>query len=391
MRAVLDATGDEDIVIADANGGWRLQDAVVAARLLEGLDRVFFEQPCPTLEECLYVRQRTTLPMVLDEVITDAPAFLRAFHAGGMEAINLKISKLGGLTRARQIRELAETLGIRLTIEDTWGGDLVTAAVSHLAASVLAGGAVHGLVHERLDERARRRLRAALARRRRRRAAGRRPRRRGRSRHARRAALQLRGVSAAGSTGHVAKPEQRVTPLELFFDLVFVFAITQVTGFIAADPTWTRLCEALAILAVLWWAWVSYAWLGNTAASDEGAMRVVLLAAMGPLLVVSLAVPGAFGDDGLIFGVAYLGVRVLHLVGYAVVARGDPALRALVDPAREHDGSGGVAARARGLPRRRAARRCAGSPRWRSTTAASRCAERRGGACSRRTSRSATG
>jgi len=137
-------------------------------------------------------------------------------------------------------------------------------------------------------------------------------------------------VSAAGSTGHVLKPEQRVTPLELFFDLVFVFAITQVTGFIAADPTWTRLLEALAILAVLWWAWVSYAWLGNTAGSDEGAMRVVLLAAMGPLLVVSLAVPGAFGDDGLVFGVAYLGVRVLHLVGYAVLARSDPALRALV-------------------------------------------------------------
>ena len=138
VRAVLEATSSEDVVIADANGGWRLQDAVVAARLLEGLDRVFFEQPCPTLEECLYVRRRTTLPMVLDEVITDAPAFLRAFHAGGMEAINLKISRLGGLTRARQIRELAETLGVRLTIEDTWGGDLVTAAVSHLAASVPA-------------------------------------------------------------------------------------------------------------------------------------------------------------------------------------------------------------------------------------------------------------
>ncbi len=136
VRAVLAATTDEDVVIADANGGWRLQDAVVAARLLDGLDRVFFEQPCPTLEECLYVRQRTTLPMVLDEVITDAAALLRAFHAGGMEAINLKISKVGGLTRARQMRELAETLGLRLTIEDTWGGDLVTAAVSHLAASV---------------------------------------------------------------------------------------------------------------------------------------------------------------------------------------------------------------------------------------------------------------
>ena len=136
VRAVLAATTDEDVVIADANGGWRLQDAVVAARLLEGLDRVFFEQPCPTLEECLYVRRRTTLPMVLDEVITDAPALLRAFHEGGMEAINLKLSKVGGLTRARQMRELAETLGLRLTIEDTWGGDLVTAAVSHLAASV---------------------------------------------------------------------------------------------------------------------------------------------------------------------------------------------------------------------------------------------------------------
>jgi L-alanine-DL-glutamate epimerase-like enolase superfamily enzyme len=136
VRAVLEATTDEDVVIADANGGWRLQDAVVAARLLEGLDRVFFEQPCPTLEECLYVRRLTTLPMVLDEVITDVESFLRAWRECGMEAVNLKVSKVGGLTRARQLRELAETLGISLTIEDTWGGDIVTAAVSHLAASV---------------------------------------------------------------------------------------------------------------------------------------------------------------------------------------------------------------------------------------------------------------
>jgi cis-L-3-hydroxyproline dehydratase len=136
VRAVLDATTDEDVVIADANGGWRLQDAVVAARLLEGLERVFFEQPCPTLEECLYVRHLTTLPMVLDEVISDVPSFLRAWRENAMEAVNLKVSKLGGLTRARQLRELAETLGVSLTIEDTWGGDVVTAAVSHLAASV---------------------------------------------------------------------------------------------------------------------------------------------------------------------------------------------------------------------------------------------------------------
>lgn len=136
VRAVLEATGDEDIVIADANGGLRVQDAVVAARLLEGMERVYLEQPCPTLDECLYIRRLTTIPMVLDEVITDTASFLRAWHEKGMDAINLKISKIGGLTRARRLRELAEAVGVSLTIEDTWGGDVVTAAVSHLAASV---------------------------------------------------------------------------------------------------------------------------------------------------------------------------------------------------------------------------------------------------------------
>jgi low temperature requirement protein LtrA len=124
--------------------------------------------------------------------------------------------------------------------------------------------------------------------------------------------------------------DQPVTPLELFFDLVLVFAITQVTGFIGADPTWTRLIEGLAILAALWWAWVSFAWLANSAASDEGAARVVLLAAMGALLVVSLAVPGAFGDDALVFGIAYLCVRLLHLGAYLVIARDDPELRSVI-------------------------------------------------------------
>jgi low temperature requirement protein LtrA len=124
--------------------------------------------------------------------------------------------------------------------------------------------------------------------------------------------------------------EQRVTPLELFFDLVFVFAITQVSGFVSADPTWTRLIEGLAILAALWWAWVSYAWLGNTAGSDEGAIRVVLLAAMAAMLIVSLAVPGAFADNGLIFGVAYLAVRLLHLGAYVLLSREDPELRGAV-------------------------------------------------------------
>jgi low temperature requirement protein LtrA len=124
--------------------------------------------------------------------------------------------------------------------------------------------------------------------------------------------------------------EPRVTALELFFDLVFVFAITQVTGFVAHDPTWTGLIEGLAILAALWFAWESYVWLANTAASDEGAVRVVLLAAMGAILIASLAVPHAFGTDGLVFGVAYFATRTMHLVAYAIVARDDPELRALI-------------------------------------------------------------
>src|SRR3954453_507822 len=131
VRAVLET--DLDVVIADANGGWRLQDAVIAARALEGLDRVLFEQPCPTLEECLIVRERTTLPMVLDEVITDVHALTRAY--GAMEGVNLKLGRVGGLTKARLLRDLGSELGLRFCIEDSWGGDVTTAAVSHLAAS----------------------------------------------------------------------------------------------------------------------------------------------------------------------------------------------------------------------------------------------------------------
>jgi low temperature requirement protein LtrA len=136
---------------------------------------------------------------------------------------------------------------------------------------------------------------------------------------------QLQGDQAAPP-----ETEQRVTPLELFFDLVFVFAITQVTGFMSGDPSWTRLVEGLAILALLWWAWSSYAWLGNTAASDEGTIRVVLLSAMGAMLIASLAEPHAFGADGLIFGIAYFVVRALHIAAYMVVSKGDPGLRSVV-------------------------------------------------------------
>ena len=135
VHAVLDATGEDDLILGDANGGWRRQDAIVAARLLEGTERFFLEQPCPTLAECLAVRQHTTLPMVLDEVITDLGALVEATSLGGMEAINLKLNRVGGLTPAKLMRDTAVELGIRLTIEDSWGGDLTSAAVSHLGAS----------------------------------------------------------------------------------------------------------------------------------------------------------------------------------------------------------------------------------------------------------------
>jgi low temperature requirement protein LtrA len=120
--------------------------------------------------------------------------------------------------------------------------------------------------------------------------------------------------------------EQGVTALELFFDLVFVFAITQVTRFLYEDPTWLGLAKAMAILMALWFAWTGYAWLGNTAGTDEGAIRGVLLVVMGPLLIASLAVPNAFGKDALAFGIAFFIVRAMHIFAYRILARDNPRL-----------------------------------------------------------------
>jgi low temperature requirement protein LtrA len=116
---------------------------------------------------------------------------------------------------------------------------------------------------------------------------------------------------------------QRVTPLELFFDLVVVFAITQVTGFLSDDPTWGGLLRGLLLLGALWWAWAAYAWLTNTLNPEEGAVRLAVFGAIGAMLIVSLAAPNAFGADGVVFGVAYFVVRALHLVLYAIAGRGD--------------------------------------------------------------------
>ena len=134
VSAALEVAGDGAVVVADANGGWRLQDALVATRLLEPLP-VILEQPCLTLAECMHVRRASALPMIYDEIVTDASSLVAAVREGGAGGVNLKVGKLGGLTPARFARDLAVSLGATVTIEDTWGGDVATAAVSHLAAS----------------------------------------------------------------------------------------------------------------------------------------------------------------------------------------------------------------------------------------------------------------
>jgi low temperature requirement protein LtrA len=124
--------------------------------------------------------------------------------------------------------------------------------------------------------------------------------------------------------------EERVTPLELFFDLIFVFAITQVTGIVVDDPTWAGLAKGLVVLGVLWWAWAAYAWLTNTINPEEGEVRIAMFAAMGAMLIASLAVPDVFGDDALLFACAYAFVRIAHLVLYAIAGWGDRDLLAAI-------------------------------------------------------------
>jgi low temperature requirement protein LtrA len=114
--------------------------------------------------------------------------------------------------------------------------------------------------------------------------------------------------------------EHRVTPLELFFDLVFVLAITQVTGLLADDPTWKGLARGMLVLGALWWSWSAYAWLTNTVDADEGGTRLAMLSAMAAMLIVAIAVPGAFNENALEFGIAYAFVRAMHLDALVTLA-----------------------------------------------------------------------
>ena len=124
--------------------------------------------------------------------------------------------------------------------------------------------------------------------------------------------------------GTESEVEPRVSPLELFFDLVFVFALTQVTALLAADLTGAGLLRGLAVLAIVWWSWVGFSWLTNYVASDDGWTRLALFASMGAMLVMSLAVPTAFGSGGLVFGLGYGALSLLFIATYAVTTRRDP-------------------------------------------------------------------
>jgi low temperature requirement protein LtrA len=118
-----------------------------------------------------------------------------------------------------------------------------------------------------------------------------------------------------------------VKPLELFFDLVFVLGFTQCTALMAAEPTWQGIVRGMLALAMLWWAWTGYAWLTSVIDPEEGAVRIVMFAAMAALIVVALCVPDAFGDRALPFAIAYGVVRAAHIALFVIASRENPGLR----------------------------------------------------------------
>jgi L-alanine-DL-glutamate epimerase-like enolase superfamily enzyme len=134
IRAVSAQLKPGDKLVADANTGWLMHEALRVVRGVHDID-VYIEQPCLSYDECLSVRRRTSHPFVLDECVDGVEMLMRGRADQAMDVVNLKISKLGGLTRARQVRDLCASVGIAMTIEDTWGGDIATAAIAHLAHS----------------------------------------------------------------------------------------------------------------------------------------------------------------------------------------------------------------------------------------------------------------
>jgi L-alanine-DL-glutamate epimerase-like enolase superfamily enzyme len=123
-----------DVLVADANTGWTMHEAARVCDAVRDVD-VYIEQPCASYEACLTIRRRTAKPFVLDEVMDGLEMVVRGHADGAMDVVNLKIGKVGGLTKARQIRDFCAAMGIAMTIEDSWGGDIVTAATARRPSS----------------------------------------------------------------------------------------------------------------------------------------------------------------------------------------------------------------------------------------------------------------
>jgi len=134
IRAVSKGLEPGDKLVADANTGWLMHEAARVVRGVADVD-VYIEQPCLSYDECLSIRRRTNHPFVLDEIVDGMDMLMRGHADQAMDVVNIKISKFGGLTRARLARDLCVSLGIAMTIEDSWGGDITTAAIAHLAHS----------------------------------------------------------------------------------------------------------------------------------------------------------------------------------------------------------------------------------------------------------------
>ena len=134
IRAVSEQMKPGEKLIADANTGWVSHEALRVVNAVSDID-VYIEQPCLSYDECLAVRKKTNHPFILDESINDMVTLLKGYQDGAMDAVNIKISKFGGITKAALARDICSELGIAMTIEDTWGGDIVTASIAHLAHS----------------------------------------------------------------------------------------------------------------------------------------------------------------------------------------------------------------------------------------------------------------
>jgi L-alanine-DL-glutamate epimerase-like enolase superfamily enzyme len=132
--AVSEVLKKGNVLAADANTGWKQHEAVRVVKAIKDVD-IYIEQPCPSYEECLTVRRHSDHPFILDECMDDLRVLLRGYQDSAMDVVNLKVSRIGGLTKARQFRDLCVSLGINLTIEDSWGGEIATSALNHLAHS----------------------------------------------------------------------------------------------------------------------------------------------------------------------------------------------------------------------------------------------------------------